>query len=189
MIVTDPTKRKGLPVATGFTDYFPDAMVAVAEVSRKGNDQHNPGKPLFWDRSKSGDEADALMRHFLDRGKLDSDGMRHSAKMAWRAMALLQKELENEKVQPVTADQYSAAQIAGHTERTDTEIQERKKQLIDRSDTSDARRSVLIFLWTPQETELQYQNADTNVRYSAVLESQWLYGFRSKPWADERGAP
>lgn len=91
---TDAAARKNIPVATGFVSYFPKAMVAVAECSKKGNDQHNPGKPLFWDRSKSGDEADALMRHFLERGTIDTDGIRHSAKLAWRAMALLQKELE-----------------------------------------------------------------------------------------------
>ncbi len=89
-------ERKALPIATGFVDYFPDAIVAVAELSRIGNDQHNPGAPLHWDRSKSGDESDALMRHFLQRGTKDSDGVRHSAKVAWRAMANLQKEIENE---------------------------------------------------------------------------------------------
>lgn len=93
---TDAATRKGLPVASGFVDYFPDAMVAVAELSKIGNDQHNPGKALFWDREKSGDESDALMRHFLERGTIDSDGVRHSAKVAWRAMALLQKEIEQE---------------------------------------------------------------------------------------------
>jgi len=93
---TDAKKRKAIPVATGFVDYFPDAMAAVAELSKVGNDQHNPGKPLHWDRSKSGDESDALMRHFLQRGTLDTDGIRHSAKVAWRAMALLQKEGDRE---------------------------------------------------------------------------------------------
>ena len=90
----DSQARKGVPLATGCVDYFPDALAAVAELSRIGNEQHNPGKPLFWDRSKSGDEADALMRHFLERGTFDIDGVRHSAKVAWRALALLQKELE-----------------------------------------------------------------------------------------------
>jgi hypothetical protein len=33
----------------------------------------------------------------IDRGKLDTDGMRHSAKVAWRALALLQTELDKEK--------------------------------------------------------------------------------------------
>jgi hypothetical protein len=92
----DAEARKNAPVVTGFMDYFPDAIVAVAMLSKVGNDQHNPGKPLHWDRSKSGDEADAMGRHMLDRGTIDSDGMRHSAKVAWRAMANLQKEIEAE---------------------------------------------------------------------------------------------
>ena len=86
--------RKKFPVASGFLDYFPDAIVAVAHISYRGNQQHNPDKPLHWDRSKSGDEADTLMRHFLQRGTLDTDGVRHSAKLAWRALALLQTEIE-----------------------------------------------------------------------------------------------
>lgn len=90
----DAAKRKTFPVGTGVLDYFPDALVAVAEVSYVGNQQHNPGKPLNWNRSKSSDESDTLIRHFLQRGTLDSDGIRHSAKMAWRALALLQKEIE-----------------------------------------------------------------------------------------------
>ena len=89
--------RKDTPVYSGFIKYFPLAMKEVARVSKIGNDQHNPGKDLFWDRSKSGDELDALSRHLLDAGKLDTDGQRHSAKVAWRAMASLQKELEAKK--------------------------------------------------------------------------------------------
>jgi hypothetical protein len=86
--------RKALPVCTGVLDYFPDALVAVAEVSRVGNDQHNPGQPLHWDKSKSTDHADSLVRHLLERGQFDVDGARHSAKVAWRALALLQTEIE-----------------------------------------------------------------------------------------------
>ena len=89
-------ERKQHPVASGVLDYFPDALVAVARVSWQGNEQHNPGQPLHWAREKSTDEADALIRHFLQRGTVDSDGIRHSAKMVWRALALLQKELEAE---------------------------------------------------------------------------------------------
>ena len=90
------TERKSRPVASGVLDYFPDALVAIAHVSWIGNEQHNPGQPLHWDRSKSTDEADAMLRHFLQRGTMDTDGVRHSAKMAWRALALLQKEIEND---------------------------------------------------------------------------------------------
>lgn len=90
-------ERKEYPVATGFMDYFPDAIVAVSHLSWKGNQQHNPGKPLHWDRSKSADESDTMIRHFLQRGTLDTDGVRHTVKLAWRALALLQKELEAEQ--------------------------------------------------------------------------------------------
>lgn len=99
-IPTEAAVRKSRPICTGVFDYFPDALLAVAEVSRMGNDQHNPGQPLHWDKSKSTDHADSLMRHMLDRGTLDSDGGRHSAKVAWRALALLQTEIEAERAQP-----------------------------------------------------------------------------------------
>ncbi len=94
---TEAADRKQYPIASGFFDYFPDAIAAVAHLSWLGTQQHNPGKPLFWDRSKSTDEADTMMRHFLQRGTLDTDGVRHSAKMAWRALAILQKEIEAER--------------------------------------------------------------------------------------------
>ena len=91
---TNAQDRKDTPIATGVLDYFPDALAAVARCSKKGNDQHNPGEPLHWAREKSTDESDALIRHFLERGEVDVDGIPHSAKVAWRALALLQKEME-----------------------------------------------------------------------------------------------
>jgi len=92
----DKQKRKQLPVYSGVLKYFPDAIAEVSKVSRAGNEQHNPDKPLHWDRSKSTDELDALTRHLLEAGKLDTDGLRHSAKIAWRALSNLQKEIEND---------------------------------------------------------------------------------------------
>lgn len=93
---TGSKERKQFPVASGVLDYFPDAIAAISHVSWKGNEQHNPGQPLHWARDKSNDQGDTMIRHFLERGKLDTDGMRHSAKMAWRALALLQEEIEAE---------------------------------------------------------------------------------------------
>lgn len=90
----DAQLRKNYPIITGVLDYFPDAIEAVAFVSKIGNDQHNPGEPLHWDRTKSKDQVDCIGRHLLQRGTLDSDGLRHSAKLAWRALALLQLEIE-----------------------------------------------------------------------------------------------
>lgn len=106
VIPSDAASRKKYPVASGVMDYFPDAIAVIANVSQYGNDQHNLGKPLQWDRSKSGDEADTMLRHFLQRGSLDTDGIRHTAKMAWRALALLQKEIEAEQHPPPTGPQY-----------------------------------------------------------------------------------
>lgn len=90
-------ERKQRPLFSGVLRYFPDALLEVANVSFIGNEQHNPGQPLHWDRSKSIDEADACARHLLDSGTRDTDGTRHSAKAAWRALALLQKEIEAER--------------------------------------------------------------------------------------------
>ena len=86
-----------MPLCTGVLDYFPDALIEVAKVSKTGNDQHNLGEPLHWAKEKSPDHADCIMRHLVDRGKLDSDRTRHSAKLAWRALALLQIEIEQEQ--------------------------------------------------------------------------------------------
>ena len=89
-------ERKKRPVFTGVLKYFPDAIKEVARVSLKGNEQHHPDKPLHWDRSKSTDELDSLARHLIDAGTIDDDGIRHSAKVAWRALANLQKEIERD---------------------------------------------------------------------------------------------
>lgn len=94
LLPSDAADRKKIPIGTGVLDYFPAAMVEIAKVSQAGNDQHNPGQPLHWARQKSTDQADTIIRHFLERGGRDSDGHRHSAKLAWRALALLQIELE-----------------------------------------------------------------------------------------------
>ena len=53
-IMTNEAKeRKQQPVKTGVLDYFPDAIRAVAHCSGVGNEQHNPGSELHWDRAKS----------------------------------------------------------------------------------------------------------------------------------------
>jgi len=94
---TDSKARKETPLARGLLDYFPDACAAVAHASWVGNEQHNPGQPMHWAREKSTDHADCIVRHLLERGKLDKDKVRHSAKAAWRALALLQTEIEDEQ--------------------------------------------------------------------------------------------
>ena len=104
---TDSAARKRFPLASGLLDYFPDALAAVANVSWVGNEKHNPGEPLHHARGKSMDHADCVLRHLSQRGEFDEVEcvdpktgekvvyrIRHSACLAWRALALLQQELE-----------------------------------------------------------------------------------------------
>lgn len=89
VLPTNAEERKAIPVYTGFIKYFPLAIAAVAKVSLKGGIQHGQTpQTLHWDRSKSGDELDAMMRHILDEDW---------EQVAWRAMANLQKKLEQEQ--------------------------------------------------------------------------------------------
>jgi hypothetical protein len=94
VLPSDSRSRKDIPLVRGLLDYFPGALAAVADVSRVANEQHNPGEEMHWARAKSRDHADCIVRHLVDRGGVDVDGLRHSAKIAWRALALLQEELE-----------------------------------------------------------------------------------------------
>lgn len=94
---TDKTERKESPIARGALDYFPDALAEVAHVSFVGNQQHNPGQEMHWAKEKSTDHADCILRHLIERGTVDTDKLRHSAKLAWRALALLQVEIEAER--------------------------------------------------------------------------------------------
>lgn len=98
----EQTDRKKIPLFSGVIKYFPDALIEVAKTSWMGNQQHHPDKTLHWDRSKSTDELDALTRHLFQSGTIDVDGIKHSAKVAWRALANLQKELEEEGKAPLS---------------------------------------------------------------------------------------
>lgn len=97
----DSSERKAYPMCTGLIDYFPAALAYVAKISKIGNDKHNPGEPLHHARGKSMDHPDCILRHLVDRGRKDADGVRHSGYLAWRALAMLQEELEREEGAPL----------------------------------------------------------------------------------------
>ena len=95
--VSEAQKRKDTPVFSGVLKYFPNALKEVSKCSKAGNDQHHPDKPLHWDMDKSKDEYDALTRHLIDHtiDPMDTDGILHLTKVAWRALAGLERHLTN----------------------------------------------------------------------------------------------
>lgn len=100
LIETTSSERKTYPMAAGLLDYFPDALAEVSRISYLGNQKHNPGQPMHHSRGKSADHADCIIRHLVGRGGFDGD-TRESAALAWRALALLQEELEREHDLPM----------------------------------------------------------------------------------------
>jgi len=105
-LTSDRQERKNAPMARGLLDYFPHALAEVAEVSRVANEQHNPGEEMHWARGKSTDHPDCIIRHLVDRGKRDTDGLRHMAKVAWRALAELEEECERDGAEPGRASKF-----------------------------------------------------------------------------------
>ena len=96
--MNDINPRKKIPICSGVLAYFPDALKEIAAVSYKATEQHHPEKDMFWDRNKSTDHEDAAIRHLIDHlneDYVDTDGMYHLAKTAWRVLAALQVFLEN----------------------------------------------------------------------------------------------
>jgi hypothetical protein len=89
--MNDSVTRKATPIYSGVLRYFPDALAAVARLSKAGNDKHNPGEPLHWSRGKSNDHGDCLVRHQLEPEQMDPEtGELHATSVAWRALAQLQ---------------------------------------------------------------------------------------------------
>jgi hypothetical protein len=87
-------QRKTVPLGQVLQHYWPDATALLAYHSYKGNEKHNPGEPLHWAREKSKDHEDCVARHLIGVGGRDADGLRHTAGLAWRALCMLQLEIE-----------------------------------------------------------------------------------------------
>lgn len=104
---SDALDRKRTPIYSGVVKYFPKALACVSRVSYVGNEQHHPGTPLHWDRTKSRDHLDCVLRHATDftLGKVDEvvtlpNGVTMTVpelgKVAWRALAALECYLNGE---------------------------------------------------------------------------------------------
>jgi len=71
--------------------YFPRTLVAVSHLSLKGARQHesfDEDMLPVWDRDKSGDDKDAMVRHMLEGDWVA---------VAWRALAVCEKHLERKE--------------------------------------------------------------------------------------------
>lgn len=97
----DAAARNAMPMAEGLLDYFPNALAYVAMVSKDGNEQHNPGQPLHWNRDVSRDHGNKIVRHQIDFDKKDERGIYHAGRAAWRALAQLQELLERKEGYPL----------------------------------------------------------------------------------------
>lgn len=93
---TDSDERKKIPIYSGFINYFPDAMAAVASHSFVNNEKHNPGEPLHWAREKSTDQLDALARHLseLPSAQNIQEEIEYLKAIVWRSAAQLQLKME-----------------------------------------------------------------------------------------------
>ncbi len=88
-------ERKLMPVHKGFLRYFPDAVLAVACLSLRANEKHNPGEELHWSKGKSSDHGDCLARHQCDVGTHDKEfDLDYAVHVAWRGMSQLQDLIE-----------------------------------------------------------------------------------------------
>jgi hypothetical protein len=93
-------ERKSCPIFDGCILYFPRALAAVAKHSFQSNEKHNPGTAMHWDKTKSTDHRNTQLRHMIDDAmgeRFDIGGTRHLAGNAWRALALLETQLEKEE--------------------------------------------------------------------------------------------
>lgn len=162
----DAASRKAIPLATGLLDYFPNALIAVAALSYIGNEQHNPGSKLHWDRSKSTDHDDCLMRHFMARGTNDTDGVRHRTKVAWRALAALEQEIEGGTKTVTAKNLYDETQvIAERQDRIDTS--EKHVEFLTNGEHDGTNRTH----WKIESNIKQHRRAATEAERNAYLDS------------------
>jgi hypothetical protein len=95
VLPTDSNERKRFPIQTGCVEYAPAALVAMAAVSKVGNDKHNPGQELHHSRSKSADHSDCIMRHDIDAGDPTTDKLEEMACKVWRTLVEFQVYAES----------------------------------------------------------------------------------------------
>jgi hypothetical protein len=89
-------------MADGLLDYFPNALAEVARLSFLATQQHHPGEPMHWDRAKSTDHRNKILRHLVDTDGVDDKNIDHWAMVCWRALAGYQVYLEKKHNLPLS---------------------------------------------------------------------------------------
>lgn len=97
----DDDQRKLYPMAEGCLDYFPNALAEVSRISYEGNQKHNPNQPMHWNRSKSVNHRNSIIRHTVDSVPNTEAAIEHAAQAAWRALAHLQEKIERVRGVPM----------------------------------------------------------------------------------------
>lgn len=116
MILPEGDKeRKEIPIFSGVMNYFPLALAAVARVSKRGNDKHNPGQSMHWARDKSTDHEDCIARHLIDIDTVNPTTGEYddAAALAWRALAKLQELEEKRLKKPISPGSKQFLRISG----------------------------------------------------------------------------
>jgi hypothetical protein len=88
----DSAERKTYPLYRGLFKLFPHALAAVAHHTYANCKKHldNPDpEAVAWDRNRSKDELDALLRHIVE-GEWEA--------VAWRALAHLERERTGDSI-------------------------------------------------------------------------------------------
>ena len=97
----DDATRQLYPMADGCLDYFPNALAEVSKISYEGNLKHNPGEPMHWNRGKSLDHRNKIIRHTVESKPTTEQAIYHAAQAAWRALAELQQKIEDVRGVPM----------------------------------------------------------------------------------------
>lgn len=181
-ITQDKQERKNAPLVRGALDYFPAALMGVAECSRIANEQHNPGQEMHWARNKSNDHADCIMRHLIERDKVDGDGIPHVAKVAWRALALAQEYYEAQGYAPGLASRWDEGPspretFIEETTKTEASNEEPKFKLHDRwyndvfgceGAVVEIREGEAYIQWERLPSRLPYRQCENNSHLTLV---------------------
>ena len=92
-MLPDDDTREQWPLYSGCLEYFPAALAEVARWSKVGGAKYNNDQ-LRWVREMSTNHQDKILRHLLDYDQEEENGFIEAVPLAWRALALLQTELE-----------------------------------------------------------------------------------------------